>query len=85
MSQEQKNPFDDDNATFFVLINAQQQYSLWPAFAEQPAGWEQVDGPDSRAACTTYIEEHWVDMRPARLRDLLVSRESVNQELVNQD
>lgn len=33
MNLEQKNPFDDDEATFYVLINDQQQYSLWPTFA----------------------------------------------------
>ncbi|MBD1227994.1 MbtH family protein [Xenorhabdus griffiniae] len=69
MNLEQKNPFDDDEATFYVLINNQQQYSLWPTFAAQPAGWERVIGPDSRAACIAYIEEHWVDMRPASLRN----------------
>ncbi|CAM3662856.1 MbtH family protein [Xenorhabdus thuongxuanensis] len=69
MNLEQKNPFDDDEATFYVLINNHQQYSLWPAFAANPTGWERVIGPDSRAACIAYIEEHWVDMRPASLRE----------------
>ncbi|RLM24494.1 antibiotic synthesis protein MbtH [Brenneria alni] len=68
MSQEQLNPFDDDSLTFFVLMNQQQQYSLWPAFAAQPAGWESVYGPQSRAACIEYTEKHWLDMRPASLR-----------------
>ncbi|AOM41384.1 MbtH family protein [Xenorhabdus hominickii] len=68
MNLEQKNPFDDDEISFYVLINNQQQYSLWPAFAAQPAGWERAIGPDSRTACIAYIEEHWVDMRPAILR-----------------
>ncbi|MEC5320484.1 MbtH family protein [Brenneria populi subsp. brevivirga] len=68
MSQEQLNPFDDDSLTFFVLINPQRQYSLWPAFAAPPAGWESEYGPDSRAACIEYIEKHWLDMRPASLR-----------------
>ncbi|MBI6550235.1 MbtH family protein [Xenorhabdus lircayensis] len=70
MNLEQKNPFDDDEISFYVLINNQQQYSLWPAFAAQPPGWERVIGPDSRTACIAYIEEHWVDMRPASLRKL---------------
>ena len=35
------NPFDDDNGTFFVLINDEEQHSLWPTFADVPAagGW----------------------------------------------
>ncbi|MDC9589266.1 MbtH family protein [Xenorhabdus sp. XENO-10] len=67
MNLQQKNPFDDDEANFYVLINDQQQYSLWPDFADHPAGWKQIIGPDSRATCIAYIEEHWVDMRPASL------------------
>lgn len=69
MSQEQPNPFDDDALTFLVLINAQRQYSLWPQFAAVPAGWRQVFGPQPRAACIDYIEQHWQDMRPACLQD----------------
>ncbi|MGM3175225.1 MbtH family protein [Dickeya lacustris] len=74
MSQEQSNPvdqcnpFDDDRLTFQVLINAQQQYSLWPVFAAVPAGWQAVFGPHSRAACIEYIETHWQDMRPLVLQ-----------------
>jgi uncharacterized protein YbdZ (MbtH family) len=33
------NPFDDDNGTFFVLVNDEDQHSLWPAFIDIPAGW----------------------------------------------
>ncbi|BES85835.1 mycobactin NRPS accessory protein MbtH [Pectobacterium araliae] len=69
MSQEQQNPFDDETLTFLVLINAQRQYSLWPQFVAAPAGWQQVFGPQSRAVCIDYIEQHWQDMRPASLQD----------------
>lgn len=68
MSQEQKNPFDDENAAFFVLCNHEEQYSLWPAFADCPAGWQAVFGPQNRADCITWIETHWQDMRRASLR-----------------
>jgi len=33
------NPFDDDDGRFFVLVNDEEQHSLWPAFADVPAGW----------------------------------------------
>ncbi|KJV47711.1 antibiotic synthesis protein MbtH [Pantoea sp. BL1] len=62
---EQQNPFDNDALDFLVLINARQQYSLWPAFALVPAGWQNVAGPLPRAAAIEYIETHWQDMRPA--------------------
>lgn len=61
------NPFDDAEGTFLVLVNDEGQYSLWPAFAEVPAGWSVVHGPDSRPACLDYVEATWVDMRPTSL------------------
>jgi MbtH protein len=33
------NPFDDDNGSFFVMVNDEDQYSLWPTFVDVPAGW----------------------------------------------
>lgn len=63
-----KNPFDDENGQFKVLVNAEEQYSLWPLFAEVPPGWEVRVEEASRAECLAYVEEHWTDMRPASLR-----------------
>ncbi|MFF5128710.1 MbtH family protein [Streptomyces syringium] len=61
------NPFEDDNAGYFVLVNDENQHSLWPAFAEIPAGWTTVFGQDTRAACLEYVEQNWTDMRPKSL------------------
>jgi MbtH protein len=61
------NPFEDDSADFFVLVNDEGQHSLWPAFAEVPAGWTATHGPDARAACLEYVETNWTDMRPKSL------------------
>jgi uncharacterized protein YbdZ (MbtH family) len=61
------NPFDDENGYFRVLINNEGQHSLWPSFADIPAGWKAVHGPDSRQSCADYVSEHWTDMRPASL------------------
>ena len=61
------NPFEDQNGKFFVLINEEMQYSLWPEFIKIPAGWKSVLGPTSREACLSYIEKEWTDMRPASL------------------
>ncbi|GGX69965.1 protein mbtH [Tateyamaria omphalii] len=63
------NPFDDDAGEFCVLINQEEQYSLWPMQCEIPGGWSKVFGPDGRSDCLAYIEENWVDMRPKSLRD----------------
>jgi MbtH protein len=61
------NPFDDEKALFHVLINTETQYSLWPAFASVPAGWDIVMESCSRQACLDYVNSHWTDMRPRSL------------------
>lgn len=63
------NPFDDENGTFLVLTNAEEQYSLWPSFAEVPDGWTVVHEESSRAEAVEYVEMHWTDIRPKSLRD----------------
>ncbi|MBP2455950.1 MbtH family protein [Mycolicibacterium lutetiense] len=65
------NPFDDDNGSFRVLVNDEEQHSLWPAFADVPAGWKVVYGEADRASCFDYIEQNWPDIRPKSLRDRL--------------
>jgi uncharacterized protein YbdZ (MbtH family) len=61
------NPFDDADGTFHVLVNDENQHSLWPAFAEVPAGWMVVLRDATREAALAYVEENWTDMRPASL------------------
>lgn len=68
------NPFDDDNGSFYVLVNDEEQHSLWPTFADVPAGWRPVYGEADRAACLDYIEHNWTDIRPKSLRDRLAER-----------
>lgn len=65
------NPFDDENGVFRVLVNDEGQYSLWPDFAPVPAGWNDVHGPDTRAACLEHIERNWTDMRPRGLAEAM--------------
>ena len=52
------NPFDNENLIFIVLVNQENQHSLWPEFIPVPDGWEPVCGPASRAECLHYIEEN---------------------------
>ncbi len=61
------NPFDDPDGRFVVLVNDEGQHSLWPTFADVPAGWTQVFGEDSREACLQYVDANWTDMRPRSL------------------
>jgi MbtH protein len=67
------NPFDSDETKFFVLVNEEGQHSLWPVFADIPAGWKIVYGEEDRQDCLTYIEEAWVDMRPKSLADAMTA------------
>ncbi|GGS36150.1 MbtH family protein [Actinokineospora fastidiosa] len=61
------NPFDNEEGTFLVLVNAENQHSLWPSFVAVPAGWTVVHGEADRASCVAYIEANWTDMRPKSL------------------
>ncbi|HJE61383.1 MAG TPA: MbtH family protein [Nocardiopsis listeri] len=61
------NPFENDDAQYLVLINAEGQHSLWPSFAEIPQGWDIALEATSRANALEYVEENWTDMRPAGL------------------
>ncbi|MDX3643025.1 MbtH family protein [Streptomyces sp. MB09-02B] len=61
------NPFEDPEGTYLVLVNDENQHSLWPDFVDVPAGWRVVHGPDSRQACLEHVETSWTDMRPRSL------------------
>lgn len=61
------NPFENNDSSYYVLVNDEGQHSLWPDFADIPAGWNKVHGPDKRQSCLDYVEKHWTDMRPKSL------------------
>lgn len=61
------NPFENPDGRYLVLVNDEGQHSLWPAFAEVPAGWTPRLAETDRQTCLDYIEEHWTDMRPLSL------------------
>lgn len=58
------NPFEDENGTYLVLVNAEGQHSLWPAFCDVPSGWTVAFGEGTRTACLDYVEENWTDLTP---------------------
>lgn len=59
------NPFDDERGSFYALVNAAGQYSLWPVFADIPEGWRVCHGGDTRQACLEFIRRAWTGPRPA--------------------
>ena len=62
------NPFDDPDGTFLVLVNDEEQHSLWPEALAVPAGWRVAHGPADRAGALEYIEQNWTDLRPLSSR-----------------
>jgi MbtH protein len=62
-----KNPFDDETATYRVLVNDDGQYSLWPDAIPAPEGWTPTGPTGTRDACLKWIDETWIDMRPRGL------------------
>lgn len=67
------NPFDDEDGRFYVLVNDELQHSLWPSFAEVPAGWRIVFGEADRSECLSYVESNWTDIRPKSLQESMSS------------
>jgi MbtH protein len=60
---------------YFVVINDEEQYSIWPVWRDLPDGWDAVGEARDREVCLDWIEEHWTDMRPASLRKFLAETE----------
>ena len=59
---------EDDSTQYRVVVNHEEQYSIWPVERETPAGWKSVGKEGSKKECLDYIEEVWTDMRPLSLR-----------------
>ena len=60
---------DDEETTLYrVVVNPEEQYSIWPDDRENPQGWRDAGKQGSKTACLDYISEVWADMRPLSLR-----------------
>lgn len=57
-----------DSTIYKVVVNHEEQYSIWPEDRENPLGWNDAGFSGPKAACLAYIEEVWTDMRPLSLR-----------------
>lgn len=62
------NPDYEDTLTYKVVINHEEQYSIWPEHRDNPLGWNDVGKTGSKQDCLDYIKEVWTDMRPLSLR-----------------
>ncbi len=61
---------------FSVVVNDEEQYSIWPAHKEPPAGWRAVGFEGIREVALAYIEGAWTDMRPLSVRRRLAENPS---------
>jgi len=64
MNNEEK----EDKTIYKVVLNHEEQYSIWPAERDNPLGWKNAGKSGSKAECLAYIKELWTDMRPLSLR-----------------
>lgn len=58
----------EDNRTYKVVVNHEEQYSIWLADKENPLGWKDVGKSGLKQECLDHIKEVWTDMRPLSLR-----------------
>jgi MbtH protein len=61
---------ENGNGTIYkVVVNHEEQYSIWPADRDNPLGWNDAGKSGTRQECLDYIQEVWIDMRPRSLRE----------------
>ncbi|RMH66213.1 MAG: MbtH family protein [Calditrichaeota bacterium] len=59
----------EDTTIYKVVLNDEEQYSIWPADRENAPGWKDEGKSGSKQECLDYIKEVWTDMRPKSLRE----------------
>ena len=78
-----RNDLDSDNfesiTVYKVVVNHEEQYSIWPAHLELPLGWRSVGKEGLKADCLAYIKDVWTDMRPLSVRRKLEESKSADR------
>jgi MbtH protein len=65
MSTEEK----EDRTIYKVVVNHEEQYSIWPAHKENPLGWKDAGKSGLKDECLAFVKEVWTDMRPLSVRN----------------
>ncbi len=68
--------FDSEDMIFRVVMNHEEQYSIWPEYKDIPAGWREAGKTGTKKECLDYIETVWTDMRPLSLRQYMDSQKN---------
>lgn len=66
----------EDNTIYKVVVNHEDQYSIWPADRENPLGWKDAGKTGTKEECKVFVKEVWTDMRPLSLRKKMEKAES---------
>lgn len=64
---------EEDRTIYHVVVNHEEQYSIWPEYKEVPKGWWTVGKTGPKQECLDYIKEVWTDMRPLSLRQAMAA------------
>ena len=70
---------EQDDRIYKVVVNHEEQYSIWFADREPPTGWREVGKEGRKAECLAYINEVWTDMRPLSLRKQMEEAEATRE------
>lgn len=70
----------EDTRQYKVVINHEEQYSIWPVDRENPLGWKDEGTQGTKQECLDHIEEVWTDMRPLSLRKKMEEMEKEQQQ-----
>lgn len=76
---------EDDETIYSVVVNHEEQYSIWPKDRDIPLGWQAVDKGGLKSECLEYVREVWTDMRPLSLRKKMAEREAQRPELEREE
>jgi MbtH protein len=71
---------DEDTTNYLVLVNQEEQYSIWPDFQPVPNGWRAVGKSGPKQECLEYIKTVWTDMRPLSLRKAMEAHEQQQRQ-----
>jgi MbtH protein len=80
-----KGGSEEDKTIYKVVLNHEEQYSIWPADRENPNGWRDAGKAGSKSECLEYIKQAWTDMRPLSLRKTMAQSESSAEQRKHED
>lgn len=69
---------EDDVTQYKVVVNHEEQYSIWPEWRPNPAGWRDAGISGKKAECLAWIDANWTDMRPLSLRKKMEEKQATS-------